>query len=220
MSSALYDSIARIARHESAARASAGIGTVTDLFPADGGTVDYAVTVEMRDSGLVLPRVPVATGIAGGVAIPAVGELVVVVFMDGDYHAPVVVGRLYHPDRNPPPHKDGEIVLALPPGDDPPKLKLLVEGGKPALTLELPDSAVMLELVDKKITLKVADMMLCVQDSGGGRIEIAAGGAKITLKKDGDIGISTSGKLKLEAGEIDLTGSAKVKLSAAQVEIN
>jgi uncharacterized protein involved in type VI secretion and phage assembly len=221
MTSALYDSIARIARHEARAQATAGVGVVTDIYPADGATPDYAATVEMRDSGLVLPRVPVATGVLGAVAIPAVGELVVIVFMDGDYNAPVIVGRLYHPDQDPPKHADGQIVLALPSGASDPKLRLDVEGDKPSIKLELPDSELTITIAEKKVEIKVGEMAVSVLGSGGGRAEIAAGGSKITLKKDGDITISaTSGKLKLEANEIELSGSAKVKISGAQVEVN
>jgi phage baseplate assembly protein gpV len=220
MSSALYDSVARIARHEASARAIAGVGKVTDIFPADGPTPDYAVTVVMRDTGLVLPRAPVATGLLGAAVIPAVDELVVVVFMDGDFNAPVVVGRLYHPDQDPPEHKDGQLILWLPSGTTDPKLKLAVEGKTPSIKLELPDGEVLVEIVEKQVQIKVAEVSVTVQSSGGGRAEIAAGGSTITLKKDGDITIKTSGKLKLDASEIDLTGSAKVKLSAAQVEVN
>lgn len=221
MTSALYDSIARIARHEARAHATAGVGVVTDIYPADGAPPDYAATVEMRDSGLVLPRVPVATGVLGAVAIPAVGELVVVVFMDGDYNAPVIVGRLYHPDQDPPKHADGQIVLALPSGASDPKLRLDVEGDKPSIKLELPGSELTITIAEKKVEIKVGEMAVSVLGSGGGRAEIAAGGSKITLKKDGDITISaSSGKLKLEANEIELSGSAKVKISGAQVEVN
>ena len=221
MTSALYHSIARIARHEVRTRATAGIGVVTDIYPADGTLPDYAATVEMRDTGLVLPRVPVAASVLGAVAIPAVGELVVVVFMDGDYNAPVIIGRLYHPDQDPPKHADGQIVLALPSGASEHKLRLEVEGDKPSLKLELPASELTIEIADKKVEIKVGEVSLSVLGSGGGRAEIAAGGSKISLKKDGDITISaSSGKLKLEATEIELAGSAKVKISGAQVEVN
>jgi len=221
VSSALFDSISRIARHETNARATAGVGKVTDIYPSDGAAADYAATVEMRDSGLILPRVPVAAGVLGAVAIPAVGELVVVVFMDGDYNAPVIVGRLYHPDQNPPQHGAGQIVLALPSGPDDPDLKLEVDGGKPSVKFELPGSEVLIEIVEKKILIQVGEVAVTVQGSGGGRAEIAAGGSKITLKKDGDITISASaGKLTLEANEIEIAGSSRVKISGAQVEIN
>jgi len=133
----------------------------------------------------------------------------------------VIVGRLYHPDQDPPKHADGQIVLALPSGASEPKLRLDVEGDKPSIKLELPDSELTITIAEKKVEIKVGEMAVSVLGSGGGRAEIAAGGSKITLKKDGDITISaTSGKLKLEANEIELSGSAKVKISGAQVEVN
>src|SRR5206468_1941148 len=105
MSAVLFDSISRIARHEAQARAVAGIGKVTDVFTANGPQDgDYSVTVQMRDTGLILPKVPVAVGPMGFASIPDVGDLAVVVFMEGDYNAPVVVGRVYQPDIPPPEH--------------------------------------------------------------------------------------------------------------------
>src|SRR5262245_30021442 len=101
MSAALYDSITRIARHEVNGRAFAGVGRVVDVFPANDGQQDHAVSVEMRDSKLVLPRVPIAVDAMGFAAIPAMDELVVILFLEGDHNAPVMIGRLYHPDKNP-----------------------------------------------------------------------------------------------------------------------
>lgn len=224
---ALYESIARIARHEAGARAVAGVGRVADVFPAPegGAQPDHAVSVEMRDSGLVLPRVPVAVGALGSAAIPAVGDLVVLLFVEGDYNAPVVVGRLYHPDQEPPQHEEGEIVLRLPSGASEPNLNLVISGQQPSLRLELPGD-VLLEAVEEKVLVRVGpdqqeeNMRVSVDGAGGGRAEIAAGNSKITLKKNGDISISASGKLKLEATEVEISGSAKVEVSGAQVEIN
>lgn len=221
MSTLLYDSVARIARHEVGARATAGIGRVVDTFPAPDGSSppDHAVTVEMRDSGLVLPRVPVAAGVMGAAAIPNAGELVVVLFMDGDYHAPVVVGRVYSSALPPPKHDVGEIVLRLPADSTNPKLNLEVVGDQPVARLLLPQD-VTLEVTDKQVLVKVGDMQLSLQTGGGGRVEIAAGGSTITLKKDGDVKISSAGKLVLEGTDVEVTGSSKVKISGAQVEVN
>ncbi|WP_437569799.1 phage baseplate assembly protein V [Sorangium sp. So ce542] len=222
MSTALFEGIARIARHESRARLIAGVGEVVDVFPADSAQADHAVSVEMRDSRLVLPRVPVAVGMLGLVSLPAVGELVVVLFLDGDAGAPVVVGRLYHPDQNPPEHAQGEIALALPSPSDEPKLSLKVVGDAPSIKLELAGD-VRIEIVEETARISVGadnEMQVTVDGRGGGRAEIAAGSAKITIKKDGDITISTGGNLKLEGAEVEISGSSKVKIAAPQVEIN
>jgi uncharacterized protein involved in type VI secretion and phage assembly len=221
LSAILYESVARIARHEAGARAIAGIGRVVDTFPApNGGTPpDHAVTVEMRDSGLVLPRVPVAVDTMGFAAIPAVDDVVVVLFAEGDYNAPVVVGRIYSPDHDPPQHEAGQIVLRLPSGSAEPKLHLEVVGDEPALRFRLPED-ISLEVTKESVLIEVGEMHASLATSGGGRVEIAAGGSTVTLKKDGDVTISSGGKLKLEGTEVEISGSTKVKISGAQVEMN
>ena len=213
MTSALYDSIARIARHEAHARAIAGVGRVTEIF--EGSQQDHAVTVEMRDTGLVLPNVPVAVGVMGFAAIPAVDDLVVVAFMEGDFNAPVVVGRLYHPDQPPPMHADGQIVLHVPSGD--PQITLDVEGKTPSIKLAMGD--VQIDVLDDSLTLTVGDATIKALSSGG-RIEIKVGDASLVMKKNGDVALEAGGELKLKATQIDISASAKVKLSGAQVEIN
>ena len=77
----LFDGISRIARHEAAARPVASVGVVTSIFGNDGTSPDHAVSVKLRESGLVLPRVPVSVGAFGVAAIPSVGELVLVTFL-------------------------------------------------------------------------------------------------------------------------------------------
>lgn len=221
MSTALYDSISRIARHEAQARAIAAVGKVVDAFPAPAGAPypDHAVTVELRDSGLVLPRVPIAIGLMGFAALPAVGDLVVVLFLEGDHNAPVVVGRLYHPDLNPPEHDAGQVRLHLPAGTSDPKLKLEVIGDDPVLRCQMPQN-VSLEVTPEKVLAQVGEIQLSLEISGGGRAELAAGSSTITLKQDGDISIKAAGKLTLEGTEVEVSGSASVKIQGAQVEVN
>lgn len=217
--SALYDSIARIARHEVRGHATAGIGVVTEIHPAGAALKDHAATVTMRDTGVVLPRVPIAVGVLGFAAIPDVDDIVVIVFMEGDFGAPVIVGRLYDPDREPPKHDNGELVLALPPGASTPDLELVVDGSAPSIKLKLPGDVV-IEIKEAKVSIAVGKMTILATGSGGGQAEIAAGDSKLTLKENGDITLTSKGKLKLEGTEVEISGSSKVKVSGAQVEIN
>ncbi|MGE0824810.1 MAG: phage baseplate assembly protein V [Candidatus Binatia bacterium] len=219
MSVALYDSIARIARHEAQARTIAAVGRVVSIFPADGGDLDHAVTVELRDSGLVLPRVPIAVGVLGFAAIPAVEDLVVVVFLDGDLNAPVVVGRLYHVDHNPPQHKAHELVLRLPSGEADPGFNLVINGKESSLQLTCPGE-VSVEAKKEKVTLTVGEIEVSLDGAGGGRLEIKAGDASITMKTNGEMALATTGKLKLEGTDIEISASGKVKISGAQVDVN
>ncbi len=62
----------------------------------------------------MLGHVPVATGLIGGASIPAVGELVLVQFVNGDINHPVIVGRLYDDQNRPPENDAGQAILNLP----------------------------------------------------------------------------------------------------------
>lgn len=219
MSSALFDSISRIARHEAAARPTAAIGVVADVFDGGGSPPNHAVTVELRELGLVLPQVPVAVGALGFAATPAPGDLVIVVFADGDVHAPVVIGRLYHAELAPPEHGEGDIVLRLPAGEDSPKFQTVLKGADPKLTISLGED-VTVEADDKKIHLKAGDAEATLDSGGGGRAELKVGDAKLTITGRGDIELTATGKLTLKATNVELSGDASVKLTGAQVKVN
>ena len=219
MSSLLFDSISRIARHEVGARAVAAVGVVKDVHPGSGAPPDHAVTVELRDSGLALPRVPVAVGALGVHALPASGDLVTVLFLEGDYNAPVIVGSLYHSDLEPPPLGADRLGLYLPPGDTNPKLKLEVDGATPSIKLEIPQD-VTIEVLDGKVEVKVGEIKLTLTSAGGGRAELLAGGSKLVLKQDGDVTLSSAAGLKLEGAKIEIASQGPLKLTGATVEIN
>src|SRR5690606_17769813 len=78
--------IRRIVRQEMLALHLAELGVVQEAHPhADkGDDNNHACTVRLRDTGLVLPRVPVAVGRKGLASIPDVGDLVLVQFIGGD----------------------------------------------------------------------------------------------------------------------------------------
>ncbi len=214
----LFEGVARIVRHEIAARPIAAAGVVTAVF-AHEATPDHAVSVRLRDTGLVLPRVPVAVGALGFAAIPAVDDLVIVLFLEGDFDAAVVVGRLYHPDLDPPKHKPGQFALRLPPGEASPKLECEIEGDPARVMLKLPGE-VTVEIVEETVTIAVGEIEVKLMAAGGGRLEAKAGGAALTIKKDGDISLKTTGKLSLEGSEVEIKGQSKVKVSAAMIELN
>lgn len=219
MSATLFDTIARIARHEVGARATAAVGRVCDVFTSSGSPPDHAVSVELRDEGLVLPRVPIAVGALGFAATLRVDDLVVVLFLDGELNAPVVVGRLYHAELAPPEHADGEIVLRIPAGAQDPEWSVIVSESKSRVQV-LHKKEPRLELTADTATLTVGDMTLQVTSAGGGRAELAAAGAKLTIKPDGDITLSTSGKLSLKGTEVEISASGSVKVKGATVELN
>ena len=220
MSIALFDSIARIARHESEARATAGVAVVTDTHATSGADNDYALSLKMRDTGLVLKNVPVATGVLGVVAMPEPGDLVVVVFMEGDYHAPIVVGRLHHPEKNPPAPGDNQLVMSFPAGVEEAATHLSVARGDEAnICLTLGENFT-LELQPETATLTLGELKLEITSKSGGRAELAAGGSTIVMKQDGDVSITSKGKLLLEGNEVEIKGQSKVVVQGAEVNVN
>lgn len=219
MSAALFDSVARIARHEAAARPTVAVGVVVDTFDSGGAVADHAVTVELREAGIVLPRVPIAVGTLGFAAIPAPGDLVVVAFADGDHHAPMVLGRLYHADLAPPDHGSGEIVVALPPGEASPVLRAVVRATAPHLEVAV-GNQVLVEVDDETVTVTAGSAQAVLEAGGGGRAEFSVGEATLTISGRGDIEISTPGDFKVRATQVDIQGSASAKVAAPQVQIN
>lgn len=221
MSAGLFESVARIARHEAGALAMPAAGRVTDTFGAGGTPADHAATVELRTSGIVLPRVPIAVGLLGFAALPAVGDVVLVVFLDGDPNAPVVAGRLYTDATAPPPEaKDGTAALGLPAGAAEPKLHLEVATDGTAAALSLGGEVVQVALDDQGLHVTVDKVELTVTKGGGGRLQLKAGSTEVTLKQDGDLTLRTDGKLSLQGGEVEVSGQSKVTVSGATVEIN
>lgn len=221
MSAALYDAVARIARHETAARPPAALGRVVDGFGADGAPPDHAVDVELLATGVVLPRVPVAVGPLGFAALPAAGELVLVVFCDGDLNAAVVAGRLYDDTLAPPASATaGKLALALPAGEAAPSLELVVDGAAPTIALRLGDTPVQIDIDDRKVSIRCGDVELHVDSGGGGKVEVVAGGSKISVAQDGDITVAAAGKLVLKGQEVEIEATSKATVKGIQVEVS
>lgn len=218
MTNALYDSIARVARHEVAASASASVGAVTDVVSRTGAAPDHAVSVQLRDRALVLPNVPIAVGALGFVATPAVGDLVLVVFADGDHHAPVVVGRLYHSDLAPPEHDPDQLVLALPPGDANPQLTVVIDGGAPSVDVDVGGTTLSMTRDGAHIVAGGAE--ISIDASGSEEVTVTSGGSTLTLSANGDATLEASADLTLKGVNIDIKGSGSVKINGATVEVN
>jgi hypothetical protein len=218
VSEALFDSVVRIARHEASARPMAAIGVVVDVFDGSALPPNHAVSVKLRDTGLVLPGVPVAVGVLGYAATPAPGDLVIVVFADGDFHAPVVMGRLYHADLSPPGHVSGEIVLRLPAGATSPSCEVVIRGSDPAVEIHL-GRDVVIEATDGRIRLAAGQAEATLETGGGGRAELKVGQAVLTMTGRGDVELKTQGKLALEGADVTVKGIASVGLAAPQVKL-
>lgn len=219
MSDRLYEAVARIARHEAEARTYVSLGLVTAVHTAAAGAGDYAADVRLRDLGLSLPKVPVGTGALGLAATLAVGDLVLLAFVEGDVNAPVILGRLYHADLSPPQIAEGQIALQLPPGETPPALDLLLDQGVPEARFKVGDRTEV-TITDGVVTITAGDACIALDSEGSAEARIEVGPAKVTIAAGGDISIETSGNLSVKATQIELKADATMTLSAAKVDIN
>ena len=160
----------------------------------------------MRDSSIVLKQVPVASGRLGLVAIPDVGDLVLVQFMHGDINAPIIVGSLYNDEDRPPVNGDGQAVLQLPKGGsagdgvhvcaksvDESSLTINI-GGTAIVTIKDDDPAVEISVADGGGVIKV-------DQDGTVNIESQAG---VSVKSDADINIEAGGTLTLKGSVVNI----------------
>jgi uncharacterized protein involved in type VI secretion and phage assembly len=219
--------IRQIARHEAAQRCYANLGVVKSVHGSNGEKY-YACTVELRDSGIVLPKVPIATGLIGTVALPREKDLVVVVFANGDLHNPVVVGRVYSEDVDPPQHGPGEYA-ALFPGDENSserrvELRIKTPGdGTRSVNLVL-DGSVKIELNigDEGMRIAAGDVQLNMKQTSvsDGQAELKIGDSKIVVDQSGDVTIEASGTLTLKGAKVEISGDSSVKIAGTELDLN
>ncbi len=204
----LLESIQTIVREELGRVRTAELAVVQELHPhADGSDTDnYACTVALRDAGIVLSHVPVATGRIGTVSIPAVGELVLVQFLGGSINAPVITGRLYNDEDRPPVSDDGKAVVHLPLGasDDEAVHVELISGDARSLSITLGKSLKLaLQDDDPVVSIDVGDGKAKLTIGSDGATTLTAQGA-FSLKGDGDVGVEAGGKLTLKGSTVEI----------------
>lgn len=222
----MVQTIRRIARDEAAHTPTAALGVVTSVH-GRSGEPDHACTVKLRETGIVLPKVPIATGVIGFAALPREDDLVLVVFA-GDLHAPVVVGRLYGQAVDPPEHQPGQVVAWLPGGveEADKTLRLLVDtpdDGTRSVLLSLGgDVEVSVKVDDGGIHLTTQDASLALTQSGSsdGKAELTVGDCSVVIEQGGNVTVTATGTLELKANEIKLTADAAVKVTGQTIDLN
>lgn len=224
---AIVGTMRAVARDEVAARWHPAIAVVTS---AHGGEQEHACTVKLRESNLVLPKVPIASGLLGAAALPAEGDLVVIVFAGGDLHAPVVVGRLYDDEIAPPDHQPGELIASLPggetdkqkalqvairtPGDGTRRLEITLAGSSGAeVSVAVSDDAIL--LTSRDTTLELAQ-----SGSSDGKATLKVGDSSIVVEQGGDVTITATGALTLKGSTVEIDGDTSVKVAGQTIDLN
>lgn len=215
MTATLYDTIRRIVQEELGQVRTAELAVVEEQHPhaSEGDHDNYGCTVRLRDSGIVLRQVPVATQRIGAVSIPAVGELVLVQFLGGRIGAPVITGRLYNDEDRPPPNDDGQAILHLPLGAE--------EGDAVHVELRSGDRRELVFQLGEGLAATLRD------DDPVIELSVDGGKAKLTVGRDGTVTLESEGDLQVKAGDVKLEGKAisikasgDLKLEGATINLN
>lgn len=235
-SSTVFNTIQQIVRHELRNVRISELAVVEEIAPHRAGDDEqnYACDVRLKNSGLLLKNVPLVTGHIGTVAIPNVGDLVLLTFDKGDVNQGFIVGRLYTDADRPPLNDANELIFRLPLADDddrtvkaairnlqdqsPPR-EMIVEM-PPKITVRITDGTV-------RATAGKTEMKLDQPGESGGTVTVTAGRTTITMNQDGDVAVQSAGAISIEAdGAMSLKGES-VKISSmsgvdveAQTQLN
>ena len=187
--------------------------------PDDWGRikVKYPWMTEDAESFWARLSGPGAGPTAGFIAIPEVGDEVVIAFEHGDINYPVIIGGLWNGKHAIPTATAGAAT-----GEKP-----LIRSWQSIKghTIDMYDNA------DQKIETKTIGGHLFIMDDTNKKVEIkTSGGHKITLDDDGrkiivesvgDLEIKSPTNIKIEAtGNIDLKATADVKIGGLNVNVN
>lgn len=220
--STIVNTIQEIIRQELRRVRVADMGIVEEVYPHAGASDDdnYGCDVRLKNSGLLLKRVPLAIGHIGTASIPNKGDLVLLVFDKGDVNQPIIIGRLYNEKQRPPINTTDEVIFRLPlaeaddktimgairnhPSDSPPR-EIIFEM-PPKITVRVTDGTV-------RATAGKTEMKLDQPGGSGGTVTVFAGSTKITMNQDGDITVEAAANMSLKAN-----GDLKIEATNVKIE--
>ncbi len=208
MTHTLYETIQKIVQDELKRIKTAQLAIVEEQHPhADESDSDnYACTIALRDSGIVLKNVPVATSKIGTASIPGVGDMVMVQFIGGDINAPVITGCLYNDETRPPLNDDSQIILHHPQGAE----------DSDATRIEILSGS------EKKIIIKLGDALELnlLDDDPVVEIKVDGGKGNLTIARDGAVMVQSDGKIEIKGNEINIEAQAGLKLKGKTIDLN
>jgi len=210
-----YTDLRRIIREEMKAMRVAELAVVQDIHPhaAQDDDDNYACTVRLRDTDLVLTRVPVMTARKGMAAIPDVGDLVLVQFLGGNANAPIITGSLYNDEDRPPENAEGEAVLRLPvDAGEGEGIEMRVSSADGSTATIALGSALKIELKD---------------DDPVVMIDVGDGAASLSIESDGTVTLKSGNALTLEGSDVVIKGTTikaeaqgEMTLNASLINLN
>ena len=214
MSSNIVEVIRNIAQMEIKKIHTMELGIVTSVFPhaSDSDKDNYECNIRLKDKGVELRKVPVATQQIGFVNILHTGDLVLVSFIGGNINSPIIVGRLYNEIDRPPTSEQEEIVYK------PPYTK---DTNLRRLNIVLPEGTVNVEFHDDMISVIVGKSSITATDTGEIQIKSEGVQQKISIIADGDVSIEAQNisiKSRMETTIESGTGMAIKSDALANIE--
>lgn len=224
--SRLAVALSAVARHEAERRTFLELGVVSSVF--DSGDDAQTATVTLRDTGEVIPRVPVAVPLTGLAALPRIGDVVLVAFPGGQPSSPVIVGQVYSDARRPPESARDDVRLVWPGDTDDPEadavdLTIHADGSSREVTIALggdKDARVRLADGELELTSGGVSIKLAHGSSSDATAVIKAGGASVEIAQDGDVSITSPTKVTIKAKEVAFEADVSLKVKGQTVEIN
>lgn len=207
MTFSLFETIRRIVREEMKSIRTAEIAVVQEQHPhaADSDTDNYACTVRLRNSDIVLKHVPVATPRIGSASIPSVGDMVLVQFIGGDINAPVITGSLYNDEDRPPVNDDGQSILHLPLG--------AADGDAVHIELHTGDRREVVIKLGTGLAINVRD------DDPVVELDVDGGKATLKIDRDGAVTLESQGKIEMKAGDFAIEAQNELSLTGGTVKV-
>lgn len=135
--------------------------------------------------------VPFAGGDRGAFFIPSVGDEVLVVFVNGDSRAPVVVGSLWNGADQPPESISNRVD----------RWTLTGKAGTRIAIVEESDATATIECSTP------GGVTLTMTDEGGGKVRIECAGNTVTIDSSG-VSIKTSAKVSVDASAITMKATS------------
>lgn len=217
--------IRAIVRDELKALRLGDLGVVTSVFPHEEDDANnYECNVKLRESDLELRKVPLTTPHIGMVSVPRVGDLVLLSYVGGDPDRPIVVGRLYADEANPPEHAENEWRLESPyQGQTSIAIdqeeSVVITAGKSILTIKKDGDVDIACEADLKIAVQGNAEISCEGDvkvEAKGNTELKCADCKIDASGNIDLGtggdgVITEGSHKCYFTGAPLVGSKSVK---------
>lgn len=218
--------LASAARHEVERLSFVEYAVVTSVF--DSGDDAQSATVQLRDTGEVLPRVPVAVPITGLAALPRVGDVVLVAFPGAQLASPVVIAQVYSDARRPPTATTDQVRLVWPGDTDDAEgaaVDVVIQAGDSGRELRLglggdDDATMTLRPGRIELTSGGVGVRLGHGSASDGTVEIAAGGTSVEIGQDGDLRITSATKISISAPQIELEADVSIKLQGQTLELN